>query len=768
MKKIYASLLVFFTIYGLHAQQVSGTVTDAKTNEPLPFVNVYYGTNQGTITNQEGKYVLELQEGVYQISFSFIGYTTQVQSVSVAKGQQIFRDVQLAAENQELQTVVISAGKYEQRVEQTTVSIEVIKPYLISNKNTLRLEETLNQTPGVQVTENQANIRSGSGWSYGAGSRVMVLVDDMPLMSPDAGQVQWKLLPNETLLQTEVIKGASSALYGTSALNGVINFRTISPTEVPQTEATIFTGIYSSPKRESLQWWQGNRVFVGANAFHAVKVKNVSYTGSMFLLSDPGYQLDVVDKRARLNFKTNVESTKIKGLNYGINTSALYNKGGDILIWHSYKNAYIAYDSAASISSGWDFYVDPNITYRKGKTKHVLKGRYMGINNNAQSATQNYENHSNSYYAEYQVQHLFENKLVVTGGLLGAWTFSDSEIFQGKHSTTNNAIYAQADKEWKRWNATLGVRYESFRLNARYFDKPVLRAGLNRQMAKATWLRASYGGGFRFPSMAESLTKTQVGAINVFPNQNLVPEEGWSAEIGLKQGVAIGNEWRGFVDIAAFLMRYNNMIEFSFGRWNNGPGFVENFGFKSINVGATQIAGAEMSFVGTGKIGQVGIKTLLGYAYMNPISLDPNTPYAYTYGSAPGQEPNQPVSYASSSSDTTNNILKYRYQHLAKADVQAEYKKWMLGASVRYNDFMQNIDGLFEDRTFSAFVPGVRESRVALNKGDFFLDLRLQYQVSEYLHASIIIDNVLNREFSPRPAALGAPRRFTLQLKASF
>ena len=60
----------------------------------------------------------------------------------------------------------------------------------------------------------------------------MVLVDDMPLISGDAGQVQWKLIATENINQVEVIKGASSALYGSSALNGVINIRTAFPSQV--------------------------------------------------------------------------------------------------------------------------------------------------------------------------------------------------------------------------------------------------------------------------------------------------------------------------------------------------------------------------------------------------------------------------------------------------------------------------------------------------------------------------------------------------------
>ena len=47
---------------------------------------------------------------------------------------------------------------------------------------------------------------------------------------------------------------------------------------------------------------------------------------------------------------------------------------------------------------------------------------------------------------------------------------------------------------------------------------------------------------------------------------NLKPEDGWSSEIGVKQAVKIKN-WIGYIDVAAFLMQYDDMMEFSFGKW---------------------------------------------------------------------------------------------------------------------------------------------------------------------------------------------------------
>ena len=102
----------------------------------------------------------------------------------------------------------------------------MLKPSFIANTNPIGMDAAIAQVPGVTVIDSQANIRGGSGFSYGAGSRVLVLVDDIPQITADANDVKWEFLPIENINQVEVIKGASSVLYGSSALNGVINIRT--------------------------------------------------------------------------------------------------------------------------------------------------------------------------------------------------------------------------------------------------------------------------------------------------------------------------------------------------------------------------------------------------------------------------------------------------------------------------------------------------------------------------------------------------------------
>ena len=207
-----------FNLFLLKSQTLEGFVKDKNTSEPLIGANIVLEDGNGTSTDIDGKYLLKIFPGKHKVTFKYLGYSEIVKNIEIQKGEKKTINVTLENISEELGVVVVSAGRFEQKIEEITVSMEVVKPALIENKNTTNIQTAVDQIPGVNITDGQANIRGGSGWSYGAGTRVLVMVDDMPLVSGDAGQAQWSLIATENINQVEVIKGASSALYGSSAL----------------------------------------------------------------------------------------------------------------------------------------------------------------------------------------------------------------------------------------------------------------------------------------------------------------------------------------------------------------------------------------------------------------------------------------------------------------------------------------------------------------------------------------------------------------------
>ncbi|MFM7822686.1 MAG: carboxypeptidase-like regulatory domain-containing protein, partial [Bacteroidota bacterium] len=184
---------------------LKGRVTDSKTGLTIPGVTIsIVGTTSGTVTDIEGKYQMELPRGESTLEVRFIGYKTLTNKIDIQGDKPITVDIRLEPESKLLDMVVVTAGKFEQRLDEVTVSMAVIKPTLIENTNATSVDQVMEQVPGVNIVDGQANIRGGSGFSYGAGSRVLLLVDDLPMVAADAGDVKWSFLPVENIDQIEV------------------------------------------------------------------------------------------------------------------------------------------------------------------------------------------------------------------------------------------------------------------------------------------------------------------------------------------------------------------------------------------------------------------------------------------------------------------------------------------------------------------------------------------------------------------------------------
>ena len=167
----------------------------------------------------DGGYRVVAPKGDIVVTFSMIGYEPLELRVTTVPGQETRLDAAMKPTARQLDQVVVSAGKFQQRVGEVTQSLSVLPTELVRNKNSMKVSEALDQVPGVIVIDEDPQIRSGSGFSYGAGSRVMLLVDDLPILSGDIGRAQWAFLPTENLEQIEVMKGASSVLYGLSLIH---------------------------------------------------------------------------------------------------------------------------------------------------------------------------------------------------------------------------------------------------------------------------------------------------------------------------------------------------------------------------------------------------------------------------------------------------------------------------------------------------------------------------------------------------------------------
>ncbi|MBK6523859.1 MAG: TonB-dependent receptor [Sphingobacteriaceae bacterium] len=273
---------------------------------------------------------------------------------------------------------------------------------------------------------------------------VLMLVDEMPMLSADAGDIKWNYLPLENVEQIEVIKGAASSLYGSSALNGVIHLRTAYAKDKPLTHVSSFLGAYDAP-RNTYKWWKGtSQMQRGINISHAEKIGNFDIVLGGHMFNDDGFRYLETENRGRLNANVRYNFKKIPGLIAGINTNMMNTKGGLFFLWQTYDSAYIPQGRNIQRYNNIRLNVDPYVTYIFGSNKLSVKTRYFKTNN---INDKNQSSLGELFYNEEQYQRKFKNNFNLSLGYVFMKSVTLSDSLFGKHEGFNHAGYVQADKK---------------------------------------------------------------------------------------------------------------------------------------------------------------------------------------------------------------------------------------------------------------------------------------------------------------------------------
>ena len=786
MPKYFILFILILLNSTVFFSQTKGIVLDASNGDPIIGARIVLSSGQKSITSNSGEFILSNVKYPNSLVVSMMGFISETVKLS----KDTLLTINLKTQVQEISDVVVTASRRNQNIEDVPISMEIIKPELINNKGFSNLEQAVDQSPGVYAMDGQVSIRGGGGFAYGAGSRVALLWNGVPMMSPDVGDAKWNAIPMEQTSQIEILKGASSVLYGSGALNGIIALTEKEPSPKGNFSAKVQSGVYGNPRRKSMQWWDKNPTFHLADVYFGKSYKYLGYTVGANAYLDSGFRQGENEKRFRLNGSFYFKPKSNSKLKAGLSYNAQYQDLGVFILWKNDTLGYQAQDNTLSRQKAIRINVDPYIKfYDKFQNQHQLKTRYYIVTTGSDAKVGD-ASIADLFYADYQFQRKFGTSINLSAGITHNLGQVKSWVF-GDHISSNSALYGQVESKLNRLDITAGMRIEHYKLDdmkadSRFFINdslsipvyPIFRMGLHYKLTPATHLRASFGQGVRFPSIAERFVSTSVGGLTIFKNPNLKPEKGWSSELGFKQLVKLGSSWKGFFDVAAFINEYSNMTEFTFGIYNpltgeslssNGILDTEAYneliaqgivlsqlvGFRATNAEKARITGLEFSFNSQGKIGGVELTSLLGYTYMNPISL------------------NQDPTYRISFSDSTSNMLKYRFKHLVKMDIQATYKKFSLGISLRYNSFMKNIDLMFEEPiltdTGQQFIlPGLKEYRKNNSSGALVFDSRFIYHITKEMKLNLIVNNLFNAEYVSRPADLQAPRNFLLQLQYAF
>lgn len=241
------SLLLLFPLPGIPQEiqpllvnggVITGRVMDEETRSPLAYANVYLDTIfLGSETGTDGKYIIRyVPSGTYRLRAERLGYESFTAMVTVDKGRLLSRDITLKPTGVAGSEVVVTAARKEQTVQMAPASVVILRARDLETRPITTFDQVLESVPGVAVyrsagiSTQSLSIRGSSDVAGGGvGNRVLLMIDGRPALTPDAGGAYWGLIPTHFIERVEIVKGAFSSLYGSTAMGGVINVITRRP-----------------------------------------------------------------------------------------------------------------------------------------------------------------------------------------------------------------------------------------------------------------------------------------------------------------------------------------------------------------------------------------------------------------------------------------------------------------------------------------------------------------------------------------------------------
>ena len=234
MKKyILTMFLLVLTLTMANSQSivVKGKIMDNDTREPVFGANVIVkNTEKGVTTDEQGNFILTGVEENSNLKISYLGYITEV--VQAGNKNMI---IYLKLDEDQLDEIVISASRIQQRREEVPVAISIIPTKKMEEIRPTSIDQVLNQAAGVLMVDlgNEQHMMA-IRQPISTKSLFLYLEDGVPIRPSGVFNHNSLLEMNMTATKSiEVIRGPYSSLYGSSAIGGAINFFTSNPTATP-------------------------------------------------------------------------------------------------------------------------------------------------------------------------------------------------------------------------------------------------------------------------------------------------------------------------------------------------------------------------------------------------------------------------------------------------------------------------------------------------------------------------------------------------------
>jgi iron complex outermembrane receptor protein len=575
-----------------------GTVLDDVRRVPLVGANVVVeNTALGASTDAKGRFVIRgIPAGTWSIRVTMMGYAPVRRTVHLAAGEIARLEVFLREDVIGLNPVSVIATRSEEESMRSPVSLAVMEDVELRRKAYRSVVEALNYLPSALFIGNQLNIRNSSGFMYGAGTRVLFLVDGIPVHASDTGEINWDLIPFFDIERIEVIKGPASFLYGANALGGAVNIVTRKPRERKRLLVRADAGIYDDPYYPEWKWTNRVRHFDRVDVSYSKRWKRFGLQVALRRDASTGFMQAGYHLLYSFSAKAVVAFTPDRELT--LYTAYMQGRRGEFVMWRDQKHALVA--------------PDPEAASNMVKAKHLyFYGKYRQVMSPTFSWTVRFSYNSLLLGNQYNRPGEFFPAVGPGIELSGLWVPSihhrlvfgleyrqerANNKWMGRHSAHNIGPFMQ--HEWRPWptlTVIAGVRGDFYRLDKLPEERTYSpRVGLNWAVRENWSLRASVGWGYRPPTIAERFVRFSVAGFEVMPNPGLLAEKARSVELGTR--LVLRSSW--VADLALFQSDYWNMIEPYIDITSNSIRF--------LNVARPRIRGIDFSLKASGFAGHLG------------------------------------------------------------------------------------------------------------------------------------------------------------------
>ena len=312
---------------------IIGHVTDAKTGEHLAGITIAIkGTTFGTATDATGHYFLKnFKQKSVTLVMRGLGYLCQERVIEVTPDKVIEVNFEAEPDNIRIDEVVVSSNRQATLRRLAPTLVTVLDSKLFENANATNLAQGLIFQPGVRVENNCQNCGFNQVRINGLDGRYsQILIDSRPIMSALAGVYGLEQIPTNMIERVEVVRGGGSALFGSSAIAGVINIITKEPQRNSFTfnESMGFSGFKDLDNNLS---FNGSLVS-DDNRAGAMVFAQARYRKEHDVNGDGYSELGRLDSRS-LGFRGYLRPSDYTRLTGEVHTFSEARRGGDHIDW---------------------------------------------------------------------------------------------------------------------------------------------------------------------------------------------------------------------------------------------------------------------------------------------------------------------------------------------------------------------------------------------------------------------------------------------------